>query len=120
MPFCPACQTEYTAGSTRCADCDVALVDSLPATRETDQEEVELVELASFPNAPEAEMIQELLEGNGIRTIIRGDADPIGATSGAEPATLLVDKRDMARARELYDAYFAGETSADNLPADLQ
>jgi len=28
--FCPSCQGEYRAGFTRCADCDVALVEALP------------------------------------------------------------------------------------------
>ncbi len=30
MPFCPKCKTEYIAGVTRCSDCDILLVDSLP------------------------------------------------------------------------------------------
>src|SRR4051812_16634520 len=30
MPFCPTCRTEYRPGVTECADCHVALVDSLP------------------------------------------------------------------------------------------
>lgn len=29
--FCPRCQAEYRQGFTRCADCDVELVDELPA-----------------------------------------------------------------------------------------
>src|SRR5437016_438114 len=28
--FCPSCQGEYRAGFTRCADCDVTLVEALP------------------------------------------------------------------------------------------
>jgi hypothetical protein len=121
MPFCPSCRAEYRAGFTRCADCDVELVDTLPLQDSGKEAEVQLIELASFPNAPEAEMIQELLEVNGISTVIRGDADPIGATSGAEPATLLVAQNDLARAREIYDAFFAGEVSpAGDLPAEPQ
>jgi len=90
MPFCPSCRTEYRPELARCADCDVELVDSLPEedSGEINPDEVQLVELASFPNASEAEMIQELLESNGISTVIRGDADPIRATSGAEPRRL--------------------------------
>ena len=118
MPFCPTCRAEYRTGVTRCAQCNSDLVDSLPASEEHESApgRVQLVELASFPNASEAEMIRELLEGNDVRTVIRGDVDPIGATSGAEPATLLVDRKDLARARELYQAYFAG----DAVPADPQ
>jgi hypothetical protein len=90
MPFCPSCRTEYRPELARCTDCDVELVDSLPEEEsgEINPDEVQLVELASFPNASEAEMIQELLESNGISTVIRGDADFIRATSGAEPRRL--------------------------------
>ena len=31
--FCPECKAEYRPGFTRCADCDVELVDQLPAAR---------------------------------------------------------------------------------------
>ena len=121
MPFCPSCRSEYRDGFTRCNECDTALVEALPAqnSAELEPDEVHLVELASFPNASEAEMIHELLEGNGISTVIRGDADPIGATSGAEPATLLVDRSELARAREIYDAFFAGDVAqVDHSPTE--
>jgi len=90
MPFCPSCGIEYRPESTCYAGCNVELVDSLPAedSGEINPDAVQLVELASFPNASEAEMIQELLESNGISTVIRGDADLIRATSGAEPRRL--------------------------------
>jgi hypothetical protein len=35
--FCPQCKAEYRQGFTRCADCDVDLVESLPVTRETNE-----------------------------------------------------------------------------------
>ena len=72
-------------------------------------DKVELVVLASFPNVSEAEMIQELLEGNGITTILRGEADPIGTTSGAQPSVLLVEDTNLVRARQIYEDYFAGD-----------
>ncbi len=109
MPYCPSCHAEYTLETRRCSDCNVDLVESLP--EEPDQGK--LVELASFPNVSEAEMIQELLESNGIATDLRGEVDPIGVTSGAQPTTLLVVDKDLERAREIYDAYFAGEIAAD-------
>lgn len=111
MPFCPNCQMEYREGIPRCSDCDIELVDSLPddALSEVEPEDVDLVEIASFANVSEADMIKELLESNGIQTIVRGDIDPIGATSGAAPITLLVEGQDQTRAREIYDAFFAGD-----------
>lgn len=112
MPFCPHCYTEYPTDTARCEACGSELVDSLPegADRaELDETATELVELAQFPNSSEAEMIRELLEGNGIRTVLRGDVDPIGVVSGATPSTLLVERIDLPRASQLYEDYFAGD-----------
>jgi hypothetical protein len=110
MPFCPKCRTEYTEGVTRCSDCGSELVAALPppASVEARDTDFELVELSSFATVSEAEMVQELLESNDIRTVLRGEADPIGVTSGADPTTLLVSEGDFARARELFEAFFAG------------
>jgi hypothetical protein len=109
MPFCPSCRCEYRLGFTRCTDCDLELVESLPEEKpeEFHENDVELVELASFPDYSEAEMIQELLEGNGITTVLRGDVVPLGNVSGA--ATLLVEETDLPAAQKLYEDYFAGE-----------
>jgi len=110
MPFCPKCRTEYTEGVARCSDCGSELVAALPAQASADAEDADfgLVELSSFATVSEAEMVQELLESNGIRTVLRGEADPIGVTSGANPTTLLVSENDFARARDLFGAFFAG------------
>jgi hypothetical protein len=111
MPYCPNCETEYRAGFERCSDCGAELVARLAEddVEPPDLDAVELAELAKFPTSSEADMIRELLEQNGVRTVIRGDVDPIGATSWAAPTTLLVENRDLARARELYETYYAGE-----------
>jgi hypothetical protein len=109
MPFCPKCQAEYEPPATRCERCAADLVECLPEAESAEADGLQLVELASFPNVAEAEMIKELLEHNGIRTVVRGEADPIGVASGAAPTTLLLERRDLGRAQELYEAYFAGE-----------
>jgi hypothetical protein len=90
------------------------LVDALPDVEASaaSSDDEELVELAGFATSSEADMVKELLEQNGIGVIVRGEVDPIGATSGAEPTTLLVEQRDLQRARELYEAYFAGDEAA--------
>ena len=118
MPFCPECMAEYREGVTRCTDCEVSLVESLPDSHEVEAE-LELVELAEFSNLSEAEMIKELLEGNQIRSVLRGETDPIGATSGASPVTLLVERRDEEHAREIYEDFYAGEgVPQEDEPAD--
>jgi len=110
MPFCPTCHCEYRPGFTRCTDCDVELVDSLPQEHsvEPDKSELELVEVGSFPDPLEAQMIQELLEHNGIVALLHSDANA-GAAFGATSNTLLVSKADYPQARELYEQYFEGQ-----------
>lgn len=112
MAFCPSCRTEYDSQVEKCETCKTKLVDSLPQSGSGESEATELVELSVFPNVSEAEMIREILEENGIRTIQIGEADPIGVTSGASPVTLLVEEKDIQRARELYEAYFSGSDTA--------
>jgi len=114
MPFCPTCRTEYGNQTQSCEICNSSLVDSLPGDdAEDDNTSTELVELAEFSNVSEAEMIREILEENDIRTVQRGEADPIGVASGAQPTTLLVEERQLSRAREVYEAYFAGDQTQE-------
>ena len=111
MPFCPGCMTEYREGFTHCVDCDLELVSALP--QESPElrlpDSINLVKLAGFSTVAEAEMMQELLEDNGIGTLIRGRTDPIGIPSGAARIELLVAGADLAHSTELYEAYYAGE-----------
>jgi hypothetical protein len=53
-------------------------------------------------------MIKEILEQNEIRIVQRGEVDPIGIASGAEPIPLLVEERCLLHAQEIYEAYFVG------------
>jgi len=114
MPYCPNCRTEYRLGFTRCSDCDAALVESLPDAEPEagTNTAIELVELATFPDEPEAEMIRELLEDNGITGVLRNDMGAGIAPAGLD-ITLLVDRQDEERARALYQEYFAGDEAAE-------
>jgi hypothetical protein len=58
-------------------------------------------------------MIQELLEDNGISTVLRGDIDPLGIMAGSTTITLLVKQADLFEAQKLYDGYFAGEVESE-------
>ncbi len=118
MLLCPNCRKEYEPGSAHCGDCGAVLVDASPDKSpgiQASEAGQELVELAEFQNFPEAEMIQELLEGNGISTVLRGEADPIGVASGAAPSTLLVSLADLPQARRIYEDFFAADDSEGNL-----
>jgi len=124
MPFCPSCRCEYRMGFTCCNDCSIELVDSLPEeTRESpdigespEMDELELVELSSFPDPMEAQMIQELLENNGIESILQSDFSAGAGPYTASPNALLVRKTDFLRAREIYEQYF--ERDQAELPPD--
>ena len=121
MPYCPNCRCEYRSGFTRCADCDVDLVDSLPEEDPVtpDRSALELVELGLFPDPLQAQMIQELLENNGIESVLQSDTYAGGAP-GAIPNTLLVSKADLAQARELYEQYFEGNEPEQVPDHDLE
>jgi hypothetical protein len=112
MLSCPNCRTQYSDETSRCELCNIPLVASSPQIPDLeDNAGLDSVELASFPTVSEAEMIQELLETNGIRTVVQGEVDPIGIASRAESTKLLVEKKDLAQALELYRAYFAGDAA---------
>lgn len=108
MLFCPNCRTEYRQEFTRCSDCGAALVAELPAWPEMEQPvpELQLVKLTEFLTPTEAEMVKELLEEEGIPALVRGQSDPLGVVSGAQPVALLVAEPDLGRATEIYEAFF--------------
>lgn len=70
MPFCPLCKSEYGAGTRRCPDCEVDLVEELPEEAESDESEEELPEnlvlLYSTRNKVYAEFLKETLENSDI------------------------------------------------------
>ncbi len=61
-------------------------------------------------------MIQELLEDNGISTVLRGEVDPLGIAEGNAGITLLVNRADLEEAERLYEGYFAGEVQGEPEP----
>ena len=107
MGFCPNCESEYRPEITVCPDCEVQLVPELTAGNMLhDKGDLKFVRLGSFNDETEAQMFVELLEQNGVRAYIReGTAGIFGAAfvGGA----VMVPEADLARARDIYDAYFS-------------
>ncbi|HDQ44558.1 MAG TPA: DUF2007 domain-containing protein [bacterium] len=85
MPFCPECRYEYTAGSTRCPDCDTDLVEALPHDKPVSG--LRFVPLPGLPGRVYAEMVREVLDQEGIPCYLRSDGliDSYGI-SGTGPA----------------------------------
>ncbi len=72
MPFCPLCKAEYSAGTKRCPDCEVDLVEELPEEADLEEvgEEEEVPEglmlLYHTKNKVYAEFLKETLENSDI------------------------------------------------------
>jgi putative signal transducing protein len=113
--FCPECEAEYEPGVTQCPDDGTVLVDRLTAENVVhDGSEARLVQLYKLGSPAEAEMVNDILRNNGIRSIVKsGGSDAfsplLSATS--EGAVILVDERDLDRAQEIYSAFFGRDTT---------
>jgi Putative prokaryotic signal transducing protein len=113
--FCPVCESEYEAGITHCPDDNTELVERLtPDNTVRDHSDARFVTLHNVGSPAEAEMVNDLLVQNGIRSAVQsGGMDafsPLLSTS-SPGAMVLVDERDLDRAQELYNAYFGSDTS---------
>lgn len=60
--FCPNCKCEYIRGVTRCADCDVALVDSLASVDANPAEDARIVPFWRGNDSAEFDRVKEALE----------------------------------------------------------
>jgi hypothetical protein len=120
--FCPVCESEYEAGITRCPDDDAALVERLsPDAGATDDSEAKFVVLHTLSTPVEAEMVNDILRQNDIRSVVQaGGYDAFSPVfSAVSPgAAVLVDERDLDRAREVYASFFGDDTSPLTGPAD--
>lgn len=113
--FCPVCESEYEAGITSCPDDGSELVERLtPENTAQDHSEARFVALHNIGSPAEAEMVNDILTQNGIRSAVQsGGMDafsPLLSTT-APGAVVLVDERDYDRAMELYNAFFGSDTT---------
>jgi hypothetical protein len=119
--FCPVCEAEYQPGVTRCPDDDIELVERLDPTTRHDDSEARFLSLHKLGSPVEAEMVNDILRQNGIRSVVKsGGADTLSPllSSSAEGSIVLVDERDFDRAQELYSAFFGSDVTPLTGPAD--
>ena len=112
--FCPVCEAEYEPGITRCPDDNTDLVERLDATTGHDDSEARFLPLHKLGSPVEAEMVNDILTQNGIRSMVKsGGADALSPllSATAEGSMVLVDERDFDRAQELYSAFFGDDTT---------
>jgi hypothetical protein len=112
MAFCPNCEAEYRAGISVCPDCNLKLVSELTAENKFhDTSDGDPVRLRSFINSAEAQMVSEKLEQNGIRSFVEGGNFAIIPSSFSQEVVVMVDRRDLPRAIEIYEAFFDSESA---------
>jgi hypothetical protein len=119
--FCPICESEYEPGITRCSDDGSELVEFLTVESGAhDDSEARFVPLHTLSSPAEAEMVNDILRQNGIRAVVQSGASdqfsPLFSVM-APGAVVLVDERDLDRARELYASFFGEDTSPLTGPA---
>ena len=110
--ICPVCEGEYEPGITQCPTDNIPLVDKLTSTH--DDSEASFVSLHNFGSPAEAEMVNDILTQNGVRSVVKsGGNDALSPLLSAtwDGAMILVDERDVDRAREVYASFFGADTS---------
>lgn len=112
--FCPVCESEYEPGITVCADDNTPLVEQLSPDNTHDTSEARFVSLHKLGSPAEAEMVNDILQQNNIRSVVKASGDDafsplLSATS--EGAEIFVDERDYDRALELYESFFGADTT---------
>jgi len=110
--ICPVCEGEYEPGITQCPTDDTPLVDKITSAH--DESEASLVSLHNFGSPAEAEMVNDILTQNGVRSVVKsGGADAFSPLLSAtwEGAMIMVDERDVDRAREVYQSFFGADTT---------
>ncbi len=117
--FCPICEAEYQPGITKCADDGADLVATQVSAG--DDSEAKFVTLHTLSSPVEAEMVNDILRQNGVRSAVQSGANDQFSPvfSAVSPGVaVLVDERDLDRAKELYESFFGGDTSPLTGPAN--
>ena len=113
--FCPVCESEYGPGITVCVDDNTPLVDQLtPDNTLHDSSEARFVSLHRLGSPAEAEMVNDILQQNEIRSVVKsGGHDALSPLLSAtsEGAEIFVDERDFDRALDLYNSFFGADTT---------
>lgn len=115
--FCPVCEAEFQPGITKCPEDGAELVAS--RVNAGDDSEANFVTLHTLSSPVEAEMVNDILRQNGVRSVVKSGYDAFSPVlSAVSPAAaVLVDERDLDRAKELYAALFGEDTSPLTGPA---
>jgi hypothetical protein len=98
--FCPKCKSEYKEGISKCADCDVALINNLPPEMELEPDFIEYENVLETYNHTDVAMIQSLLDGSGITYYADGEMFS-NARPFIEPVRIMVKTDQVEMAKEV-------------------
>ena len=70
--FCPQCKAEYREGFARCSECDVPLVNQVPAEGDA----ADLIRVRSYSTDGEAFLARSVLESAGIDVMVSPPPQP--------------------------------------------
>jgi len=118
MPYCPKCRSEYRQGFTKCADCEVDLVDELSNDLHVEEDATSTqqwltnleseVMLDTFTEPVEFMYVVSMLEEMEIPFLVKSSG---GVTLKGLPSmtskikrTIFVEEADIERAREVVDS----------------
>jgi hypothetical protein len=95
--FCPCCKSEYREGFTKCADCEVPLVDVLPEEVQPDADPHDLVSVFETCSQPDILVIKSAFDAEGITYHFSGEFFHMMGVMPS-PARLLVasDQKEKA------------------------
>ena len=120
MPWCPKCRAEYRQDFKTCSDCNTDLVDELEQIEKKSDTEYddEAAYLTSVSNRIEAEMMEALLNSNGIPVLkkSRGAGGYLNIYMGATifGVDLYVPSRLLKKAKEII------ASNPENVEEDVQ
>ena len=117
LSLCSICGGEFETGAVICAVCGCRLVPSalsenaVGSVVRKEKTEIEFIELCRPWNYPEAMLVKETLEQNGVAVLIQGTHSlsimPHLVFGGQ--LRVLVDRSQLEYARDLFKAYFESD-----------
>jgi hypothetical protein len=99
--ICPSCKCEYIRGVTQCADCGVALVDSLDPAAPSPQDGLEIVSVWEGDDPGECAAVKAALEKAGIPVMDHGPTGYFIFPSMRPKTEICVSSMDVERAKKI-------------------
>jgi hypothetical protein len=101
--ICPNCKCEYIRGVTQCPECDVPLVDALPAEGGHSLEDVPIVAIWRGKDPAEFERVEEALDSAGIPFTAPGAKSSFSFFPTEPSMEVWVAEADGEKARKIVD-----------------